>query len=541
MKKFLSFIFILLSLAFILTSCGEKKEVESSEKIQKMSYNLGADPKTLDPHLNTSVDGSIVASNVFEGLFYVDENSKTVPAAAESVKISNDGTIYTFSLRKNGKWSDGKPVTAHDFLYSWRRGLKPETAMEYVYQLFYIKNGENFYNGTAKIEDLGIKVIDDYTIELTLEQATPYFLALTAFSAYFPVREDIVEKDSAWATKVETYIGNGPFKIKSWSPKENIVFVKNDNYWDLSAIKLDELRFDQIIDEKTALGAFQTGEFDLGEAPPISEIETLLNNGVAKLYPYLGTYFYVVNVSGNTPPEVSKFLGDKRVRKALALAIDRKTLVEKVSKGGQLPALSFVPKGIVATDEKEFSTKSYFPDSPQIDEAKKLLAEAGYSDPSSLPTIKFTYNTNESHGIIAQAIQDMWKKNLGLNIELRNEEWAVFQTSRTNKNYEIARHGWIADYNDPMTFLDMWVTGGGNNDAGFTNVDYDRFIKEAQKEQNPEKRTALLHQAENILMDEMPVIPLYYYTNIIYSNPKAKGWIKSPLGGVYFKNAYMED
>ncbi|MGL5122963.1 MAG: peptide ABC transporter substrate-binding protein [Fusobacteriaceae bacterium] len=541
MKKSLNFIFFLLSIIFILASCGEKKEVGLIKTVQKMSYNLGADPKTLDPHLNSSVDGSIVIGNAFEGLFYIDNDSKTIPAAAESVNISDDGTVYTFFLRKNAKWSDGKPVTAHDFMYSWIRGLKPETAMEYVYQLFYIKNSESFYNGTSKIEDLGIKIIDDYTIELTLEQATPYFLSLAAFPAYFPLREDIVEKDSAWATKVETYIGNGPFKIKSWSPKENIVFMKNENYWDSANVKLEELRFDQIVDEKTSLGAFQTGEFDIGENPPISEIETLLNSGVAKQYPYLGTYFYAFNITGNTSPEVAKFLGDKRVRKALSLAIDRKTLVEKVTKGGQLPALSFVPKGIITTDEKEFSTKSYFSDSPQIDEAQKLLAEAGYSDPSSLPIIKFTYNTNDSHSIIAQAIQDMWKKNLGLNIELKNEEWAVFQTSRNEKNYEIARHGWIADYNDPMTFLDLWVTSSGNNDAGFSNLDYDKLIKEAQKEQNPENRTTLLHQAEDILMDEMPIIPLYYYTNIVYSNPKAKGWVKSPLGDVSFKNAYMED
>lgn len=546
MKKKLLFLItsLLISLSFV--GCGDKKEgaSPSNEPVaQKISFNLGSDPKTIDPQLNTAIDGSIVANNVFEGLFFVGVDSKTVPAAAESVKISEDGTVYTFNLRKNGKWSDGKPVTANDFAYSWRRGLNPETAMEYVYQLYYIKNAEKYYNGQAKESDLGIKVIDDYTLEVTLESATPYFLSLTAVPAYFPLREDIVSKDSTWATKVETYIGNGAFKVKAWSPKEEFVLEKNTNYWDASNIKVDEVILKMIVDQKTYLGAFRSGEIDIIDAPPATEIPTLLSEGTAKTYPYLGTYFYVVNLSDKlklNSPEAQKFLSNPKARHALSLALDRKLLVEQVTKGGQLPATGFVPKGVVDTSGKEFATKVYIEPTANVELAKKLLAEAGYDSSAKLPKLVLTYNTSESHALVAQAIQDMWSKNLGIQIELKNEEWAVFQTTRSSKNYEIARHGWIADYNDPMTFLDMWISGSGNNDSDYNNPEYDRLIKEAQKELNADKRTALLHEAEDILMNDMPILPLYFYTKIACINPKVKNVVVSPLGNYSFKEAYVE-
>ncbi|MGL4654004.1 peptide ABC transporter substrate-binding protein [Cetobacterium sp.] len=537
----------LASLVLLLASCGGKTEEKvgagSEEKKSTVSYNLGTDPKTIDPQLNTAVDGSIVASNVFEGLFVEGEGGKSVPAAAESVDISADGLVYTFKIREGAKWSDGKPVKAGDFVYSWKRGLTADTAMEYAYQLFYIKNGEKFYNGEVGEGELGVKALDDRTLEVTLENSTPYFLALTSFPAYFPLREDVVKSNSAWAIDAKTYIGNGPFKIKAWSPKENILLVPNENYWGRSEVKLDELRFDMIVDDKTYLNAFKSGEVDIIDSPPSSEIPSLLSSGEGKIYPYLGTYFYVVNVSGNNSnPEVVKFLGDSRVRKALALSINKKLIVEQVTKAGQLPAKSFVPAGIVATDGKDFTgNSSYLPAEGDVELAQKLLAEAGYTTPDSIPKLTFTFNTGDGHAMVAQAVQDMWKKNLGVNIELKNEEWAVFQTTRNSLNYDIARHGWIADYNDPMNFLDMWLTGGGNNAAGYSNPEYDSYVKEAQKESDPEKRTALLHKAEDILMNDMPVIPLYYYTSVVVANPKVKGWTKSPLGGYFFKKAYVEN
>ncbi|MGL5357248.1 MAG: peptide ABC transporter substrate-binding protein [Cetobacterium sp.] len=535
------------ALILFLAGCGGKTEDKTSsvpkENKKAISYNLGADPRTVDPQLNTAVDGSVVAANVFEGLYAEGENGVAVPGVAESVDISADGKVYTFKIRETAKWSDGKPVTANDFVYAFKRALNPETGMEYAYQLFYLMNGEKVYNGEVNEADLGVQALDDRTLQITLENSTPYFLSLTTMPVYVPLREDIVKGNSAWAIDAKTYIGNGPFKVGEWSPKESITLVPNEHYWARSEVKIDELRLDMIVDDKTSLNAFKSGEIDIITSPPSSEIPSLLSSGEAKVYPYLGTYFYAVNMTGNNSnPEVAKFLGNSKVRKALALSLNKKLIADEVVKGGQSPARSFVPQGILATDGEDFTRNSkYLPEEGDVQLAQKLLVEAGYTTPESMPKITFTFNTGDGHAMVAQAVQDMWKKNLGVDVEIKNEEWAVFQTTRSSKNYDIARHGWIADYNDPMNFLDLWISGGGNNDAGYSNPQYDAYLRDAQKESDPKKRTELLHKAEDILMEDMPVIPLYYYTNVVVANPKVKGWISSPLGGYFFKKAYIEE
>jgi len=500
---------------------------------QKIVYNLGADPKTIDPQLNSAVDGSTIIHNAFEGLMREDENSKIVPGTAEKYEVSDDGTVYTFHLRKDAKWSDGKPVVAGDFEYAWKRALNPKVAAEYAYQLFYIKNGAAYYNQekvggkVATAEDVGVKVIDDNTLEVTLESPVPYFLSLAAFPTYFPVRKDIIEgNEEKWTLKPDTYISNGPFKMSEWKEKENITFVKNENYWD----------------QITYLNAFKSGEIDVIESPPQAEIPTLLDEGTAKIYPYLGTYFYVINVSDkakDVDPKAAEALSNPKFRKALSLAIDRQLIVDKVAQGGQAPATSYVPAGILDSIGKEFQ-KDYSSKGANIEEAKKLLEEAGYPNGEGAPTITFTFNTDQGHQNIAQAVQDMWKTNLGINVELKNEEWAVFQDTRNNFQYSMARHGWIADYNDPMTFLDMWTTGNGQNNAGYSNKEYDKLIAQAKVELDDAKRTELLHKAEDILMDESPIIPLYYYTNVLCIDKNVKGTYKSPLGQMEFRDAYVE-
>ncbi len=516
---------------------------------QKIVYNLGADPKTIDPQLNSAVDGSTIIHNAFEGLMREDENSKIVPGTAEKYEVSDDGTVYTFHLRKDAKWSDGKPVVAGDFEYAWKRALNPKVAAEYAYQLFYIKNGAAYYNQekvggkVATAEDVGVKVIDDNTLEVTLESPVPYFLSLAAFPTYFPVRKDIIEgNEEKWTLKPDTYISNGPFKMSEWKEKESITFVKNENYWDAKNVKLETLEVKLIDDQITYLNAFKSGEIDVIESPPQAEIPTLLDEGTAKIYPYLGTYFYVINVSDkakDVDPKAAEALSNPKFRKALSLAIDRQLIVDKVAQGGQAPATSYVPAGILDSIGKEFQ-KDYSSKGANIEEAKKLLEEAGYPNGEGAPTITFTFNTDQGHQNIAQAVQDMWKTNLGINAELKNEEWAVFQDTRNNFQYSMARHGWIADYNDPMTFLDMWTTGNGQNNAGYSNKEYDKLIAQAKVELDDAKRTELLHKAEDILMDESPIIPLYYYTNVLCIDKNVKGTYKSPLGQMEFRDAYVE-
>ncbi|MGN9161115.1 peptide ABC transporter substrate-binding protein [Clostridium sulfidigenes] len=516
---------------------------------QKIVYNLGADPKTIDPQLNSAVDGSTIIHNAFEGLMREDENSKIVPGTAEKYEVSDDGTVYTFHIRKDAKWSDGKPVVAGDFEYAWKRALNPKVAAEYAYQLFYIKNGAAYYNQekvgdkVATAEDVGVKVIDDNTLEVTLEAPVPYFLSLAAFPTYFPVRKDIIEgNEEKWTLKPDTYISNGPFKMSEWKEKESITFVKNENYWDAKNVKLETLEVKLIDDQITYLNAFKSGEIDVIESPPQAEIPTLLDEGTAKIYPYLGTYFYVINVSDkakDVDPKAAEALSNPKFRKALSLAIDRQLIVDKVAQGGQAPATSYVPAGILDSIGKEFQ-KDYSSKGANIEEAKKLLEEAGYPNGEGAPTITFTFNTDQGHQNIAQAVQDMWKTNLGINVELKNEEWAVFQDTRNNFQYSMARHGWIADYNDPMTFLDMWTTGNGQNNAGYSNKEYDKLIAQAKVELDDTKRTELLHKAEDILMDESPIIPLYYYTNVLCIDKNVKGTYKSPLGQMEFRDAYVE-
>jgi oligopeptide transport system substrate-binding protein len=532
----LAFVFVMLSFA----GCG--KSGQTAQNV--LRWNIAGEVKTLDPALNTEVNGASLISAAFEGLMKLDENEAPIPGmAAENPTISADLLTYTFKLR-DAKWSDGKPVTAHDFEYAWKRALDPATAAEYAYQMFYIKGGEDFNAGKGKVEDVAVKALDDKTLEVTLVSPTPYFLSLMAFPTYFPVRKDIVEANKEqWAIKPEAYVGNGPFVLKEWRPKDVMVYEKSPNYYNNKEVTLDRLEVKMIEDATSFLAAYKTGQLDFIESPPPAEIPQLVKDGIASIEPYLGTYFYVINVGPNAEkvdPAAGKAMKDPRVRKALNLAIDRVALVENVTKGGQLPATTFVPPGIKNANGNEFKNKDYWKAEGDVAEAKRLLAEAGYPDGKGFPKIPVIYNTTTGNQNIAQALQDMWKTNLGIDIELSNQEFKVFQTTRQDANYIIARHGWIGDYIDPMTFLDMWMKTSGNNDAKYDNAAYDAKINAAKVEQDPDKRYALLHEAEDMIMADTALIPLYYYTNVVCIKPEVKNLRKSVLGFVYFDKVTIE-
>lgn len=530
----------------VLAGCGSSSSTggdagKASEQV--LTYNLGTDPKTLDPALNNAVDGGIVLSNAFEGLCKVDENNKAIPGVAEKWDISEDGTVYTFHFKQGLKWSNGDPIKASDFEFAWKRVLNPETAAEYAYQMSYIKGADDYNQGKGSVDAVGVKAIDDNTLEVILNAPCSYFLQLTAFPCYFPVNQAVVEADKDWATKAETLVSNGPFKFTDYKMKDQIVLEKNENYDEKDSVKLDKVTMKLVGEETSAWASYKSGQFDMVDVVPMSEIQGAVKDGSAKIFPQLGTYFYCVNVSDKAKevdPDAAKVLSDVKVREALSLAIDRKTLVENVTKRGETPAHGFVPVGITGEDGKDFAEKEYFKPEGDVEQAKKLLAEAGYPDGQGFPTIVLTFNPESGHGTIAQAVQDMLKTNLGINVELQSQEWKVFQTTRDNKNYEIARHGWVGDYVDPMTFLDMWMSTSGQNNAGYSNPEYDKLITAAKAEQDATKRLDLMHQAEDILMEDMPIIPIYYYTQ-----PKGiKDYVKdvriSSLGFIYFDKAYIE-
>ena len=531
----------------LFIGCGDNSTStgSSSGSNQSLVFNLGEDPETMDPTLNNSSGAGTMILNAFEGLMVLDENDQPTEGAAESYEVSDDGLVYTFKLRQDGKWSDGEPVVADNFKYSWLRALDKATAAEYAYQLFYIKNAEKFYNGEVSADEVGIKAIDDYTLEVTLEAPTSYFLQLCAFTTYVPLREDIVSANpEGWATNPETYVSNGPFKLVQWDMKDQLVFEKNENYWDKDSVKLDTLTFKLVTDETTAYSELKAGNFDMVNSVPTNEIEPGIAEGLVHVSPKLGNYYFVVNVGKQDTmnADVKEVLSNKLVRQALNLAIDRQEIIDNVGKAEQVPAYSFVPLGITDKDGNEFADKEYYDPSDMeanIAKAKELLKEAGYENGEGIPTIELMYNSEGQHKDICQIIQQNWAE-IGVNVELTNQEWAVFLNTRQQGDYEIARHGWSGDYIDPMTFLDLWTTNGGNNDAGFSNAEYDELIAAAKVETDSAKRLEMLRQAEDILMDEMPILPIYYYTTVTAANENVKGVRISTLGKISFKYAYKE-
>lgn len=530
----------------LLVGCGDSSANSgSSSSNQQLVFNLGEDPETMDPTLNNSSGAGTMILNAFEGLMVLDENDQPVEGTAESMEVSEDGLVYTFKIREDAKWSDGEAVTADNFKYSWLRALNKETAAEYAYQLFYIKNAEKFYNGEATAEEVGINVIDEKTLEVTLETPTSYFPQLLAFTTYVPLREDIVSADpEGWATNPETYVSNGPFKLVQWDMKDQLVFEKNENYWDKDSVKLETLTFKLVTDETTAYSELKAGNFDMVNSVPTNEIEPGIEEGLVKVSPKLGSYYFAINVGkqDTLSEDVKEVLSNKLVRQALNLAIDRQEIIDNVAKAEQVPAYSFVPQGITDENGNDFASKEYYDPSDMegnIAKAKELLKEAGYENGNGIPTIELMYNSEGAHKDICQILQQNWAE-IGINVELTNQEWAVFLNTRQQGDYQIARHGWIGDYVDPMTFLDLWTTDGGNNDTGFSNARYDELIAAAKVETDSEKRLEMLREAEDILMDEMPILPIYNYTTVTAANENVKGVRISTLGKISFKYAYKE-
>lgn len=524
----------LLVVSVLLTGCSSNQPAAPAKEM-KTSYNSGAEPKTLDPQMSNGIPEAIAEMNMFEGLTRLDKNNVAQPAIAEKIDVSADALKYTFHLR-DSKFSNGDPLTAEDFKFAWMRAMDPANAAEYAYQVAdYIKGGAAYNAKTGKAEDVGIKVIDPKTLEVTLENPTPYFLALTAFPTYYPVDKKVVVANKDWNLKPETFVSNGPFKMKSWAHNDKIVLVKNDNYWDAKSVKLTELTLSLIEDRKAALTAYEAGQIDgVDNGVPADDTERLLKSGDLKVEPQIGTYFYRFNVT-------KKPYDDPRVRQALAMAIDRKKIVDTAQKTNEKSAFAFTSYGLNDVDtSKQFRDVGgdYFKE--DLAKAKQLLADAGFPDGKGFPEIKILFNSDPNNEKIATIVQDMWSKNLGIKVSLRPEEWKVYQESEQKLNYDVARAGWTGDYMDPMTFLDLFVKGGGNNHSGWANQQYDALISNAKKNADPKARMQQLHDAEKILMTELPVMPFYFYNLNYTAKSYVKGVIHSPLGMVDFKNATVE-
>jgi oligopeptide transport system substrate-binding protein len=499
---------------------------------QVLRMNLHSEPPTADPGIAEDTTSGAIILATFDGLTRIGDDDKPHEAIAEKIDVSPDLLTYTFHLR-DAKWSNGDPVTAHDFEYAWKRALDPKTASNYAYQLYYIKNGEKFNKGEIKdASQVGVKALDDKTLEVKLENPTPYFLELTAFRTYFPVNKKVVEANPKWANEAATHVGNGPFKIESWEHKSKLVLVKNENYWDKDAVKLDRIEFSMVEDENTELSMFENGELDWAGAPmsdlPTDARPALKQSGKMITEPIAGTYWYKFNTE--KPP-----FNNVKIRKAFAYAINRQAIIDNITQADQKPAMGAVPPSMALKPD------GYFKDN-DVETAKKLLAE-GMKELgiSKLPPITLSYNTSEGHKKIAEAIQDQWKKSLGVEVKLENKEWKVYLEDLHQGKFQIGRMGWLGDFNDPINFLELYKDkDGGNNDTRWEHPKFKELLNKSAVEPDPEKRKAILAEAEAILMDEMPIAPIYFYTQSYVKKDYVKGVQLTGLGDVDWKWAYIE-
>lgn len=566
MKKtrILSLLLACAMMAGMLAACGSDSTTTGDSDITgdttntttdafNMSLCIASEPQTIDPALNSAVDGAIMVQHMFEGLMKWSDSGEAADAninlaeivtgQAESYeKVANeDGTVtYTFTLRDDILWSDGEPVTAYDFEYSWQRLATPATAADYAYMIDMVVGYDVVSTGEADPSELAAVALDDKTFEVTIINDTAYFLEICAFPATFPVRSDIIEEyGDAWTFSPETYVSNGPYILTDWTNNASITMAQNEHYYGVEDLGPETITFYLMDDANAMLTAYNAQDLYFINDVPVDETMSLLASGNLSITDYVGTYYVSYNVE-------DEIFSDWRVRKAFTLAIDSLYIVENVTQAGQIPAGGFVPAGIsdaqVGGDDFRTTGGDYWDVAwddatyeANLVEANRLLDEAGYEDRSTFPVVEYLYNTSDSHMAIAEALQFMWKDGLGVDISLVNQDWSVFLESRKSGDYQIARNGWIADYDDPISFLDMWITDGGNNDAQYSSEEYDAAIAAAKATDDAEERMAYLHQAEDILMGQDWVLgSIYYYTQPYMLNDAVDGVYYTPLGYFFF-------
>lgn len=513
--------------ALCLFGCGP------AAKRADLVFLNGAEPESLDPAVITGQPEGRVVNALFEGLTTFNAQAKPGPGMAESWTISEDGLVYTFKIRPDAKWSNGQPLTARDFVSSWQRTLAPETAASYNYQLFYVKNAQAFAEGKIKdFSQVGVKALDDHTLEVTLENPTPFFLDLCATPPLAPVPVAVIDKYGDDWIKPGRILTNGAYELVDWRMNDIIRLRKNPHYWNNRNVALETIDVLPISKDTVAFNFYASGLADLamdkGLTPP-ALLAVLKKRNDFHAAPFLGTYFLRFNCAKGP-------FTDLRVRKAFAMAVDKKRIVEKITQAGETPAGGLVPPGIAG-----YETPDGLPYDPAA--ARKLLAEAGFPGGQGFPLVTYLYDDKKMSDSIAVELQDMWSKELGVTVNLARQEWKVYLNSLNSLDYDIARSTWVGDYPDPNTFLDMFLTGGGNNRTGWSNAIYDDLIAEAAKTANPAVRFGVLEKAEEMLVQQDAVIaPLYYYVGIQLYDPAKIGGIEPnvldehPLKAMYRKD-----
>ncbi len=525
------------ALALLLAGCGNNETtVQTGDRDQVLHKGNGTEPRDLDPHTMISVEEDNIMQALFEPLVWRHpETMAPTPGVAERWDISPDGKVFTFHLRKNARWSNGDPVTARDFAYSMRRALTPELAAEFAFYLYPIRGAEAFNTGKSKdFSTVGVEAVDDHTLKLTLADPTPYFMSLLTISTYMPVHRATVEKagggsrkGTLW-TRPGNHVSNGPFTLSEWSPSKRITLRRNTNYWNAANVKLAEVRFYPIENSDTEERAFRAGQLHLTAALPTSKIASYKKDEpqFLRTVPYLRAQYIGCNVTNGV-------LANRLVRRALGLAIDREGIVKTVTRGGETPAWSFVAPKMAG-----YESRARLPFDPAA--AKKALADAGFPDGKGFPKLQMIFDNAEITKITAEAIQQMWRATLGIEVGLQNMEKKVYLDRINSKDYELYLGGWTPDYPDPMGFLEMWGSSSTANYAGFRNADYDDLLAKSGRELDVPKRMELIRQAEDLLTEEAPILSIYHHARVYLSRPSVKGWHTNPLDTHAYSRVFLE-
>lgn len=502
-------------LLFLLLLLALPGGCQKSEPHADLVIANGMEPESIDPALITGLADMRVVGALFEGLTRLDpRTAEAIPGLAERWEISPDGRTYTFHLRTNLTWSTGESITSADVVFSWIRALDPVTASDYASQLYYIKNAEAFNAGTLKDPaQVGVQALDPLTVQVELNHPTAFFLDLCAFCTLNVVpRQAIVKNGDRWVVQQPVPV-SGAYELVGWRLHDRIRVRKNPRYWDAANTKTAVVDFLPITSPSTALNLYETRGVDIvwdKDLVPTELLDILLKRPDFHTFPYLGIYFFRFNVN-------HKPFDNPKVRLALAMAIDKERITRKITRGGEVPAGNFTPPGIA-----RYHPPAGLPYDPA--QARRLLAEAGYPGGKGFPRFQYSFNAAEIHAKIAVEMQQMWRDELGIEMELKQMEWGVYLAEQTAVDFEISRSSWIGDYNDPETFLNLWMSNNGNNRTGWKNARYDQLLKEADEQTDLAKRESRLREAEEIVLREgVPAVPLYFYTGFNYYRENIKG------------------
>ena len=495
----------------------------------------GAEPESLDPHKAQSTTSSNILRDLYEGLVSEAPDGALIPGVAERWDISDDGFTYTFYLRETAKWSNGEPVTAGDFVYSLRRSVDPATGSSYSAILSPILNAGDIIAGKLPPDALGVEALDVRTLRIRLKASTPYFIGLLAHASSHPVYRPAVEAHGDRFTQPGRAVSNGAYQIREWVALSHIVAERNPHYWDNANTKIDAVKFLVIDNAEAEFKRYLAGELDLTESVPIPRLDWAKRRLPAeyKSYPSISTYYYGLNL------EREPFKNRSALRRALSMALDRKILVEKVTRGGEIPAYGWVPPGILNYTQQKPEWADW-PREKQVAEAQRLYREAGYSDKKPL-SVELRYNTSEGHKKVAAAAAAMWKYTLGVKVTLVNEEWKVLlQNVNAKKVTQIYRAGWVGDYNDAYTFAELMHSRFGLNGTGYASVQYDALVDAASIEADLGKRRALLEEAERVLLADQPLIPVYFYVSKRMVKPYVRGYQGNIMNHHASKDLWIE-